>query len=389
VDRADAAQDILDKDRVTLGLIALAGQERELILAAFRDEILPPRLAERMLADADRLIEAVRSEGRSGYRAQARRALRPGRADPLAEALHNRLRWHRPLATLTAERFELLIARAQVLRLLGGFIEGRILRIHGRRVAGLLHDLLKRRIEDTGTALEGLRLQFPGYAEDLERRLIRRTVLREEQREYDSLTEDGLIGPELRASLMAGLAARRRDLARRPRLDLTLQKSDIVAAFPLFSDMSEADRKALAREMRTIYVAPGTVLLRRDEMPRQVWFIASGAVEAATAGGRALSGQRLLLGRGEMFGQLSILTRRSRRAQITAITHCTLLTLDEVRFLDLLGRSPSLAAAVQANARARGVVLEPAATRPPQDSRVRSRWLGRLRDGLRRRTGGR
>jgi monovalent cation:H+ antiporter, CPA1 family len=40
-------------------------------------------------------------------------------------------------------------------------------------VADLLHELLDRRMEETEQELEGLRLQFPGYAEQLERRLIR------------------------------------------------------------------------------------------------------------------------------------------------------------------------------------------------------------------------
>ena len=61
-----------------------------------------------------------------------------------------------------------------ILRDLDGFVRGRIRRIHGRRVAELLDDLLARRSEAVETALEGLRLQYPGYAEKLERRFIRR-----------------------------------------------------------------------------------------------------------------------------------------------------------------------------------------------------------------------
>ena len=55
--------------------------------------------------------------------------------------------------------------------------------------------------QEVGQALEGLRLQFPGYAEDLERRLIRQMVLSQEEREYAALVDDGLIGPELRHAL--------------------------------------------------------------------------------------------------------------------------------------------------------------------------------------------
>ena len=45
------------------------------------------------------------------------------------------------------------------------------------------------------------------------------------------------------------------------------------------------------------------------------------------------------LGRGEMFGQMAILTARARRAEVRAIAPSTLLVLDEARFRRLLGRS--------------------------------------------------
>ena len=63
--------------------------------------------------------------------------------------------------------------------------------------------------ESVETALEGLRLQYPGYAEKLERRFIRRTALRLEEREYMMMREDGLIGAEVHTALMQELAARR------------------------------------------------------------------------------------------------------------------------------------------------------------------------------------
>ena len=75
--------------------------------------------------------------------------------------------------------------------------------------AQLLHDLLARRIEGIETALEGLRLQYPGYAEELERRFIRRTALRLEEREYTLMREDGLFGAEVYTALMQELATRR------------------------------------------------------------------------------------------------------------------------------------------------------------------------------------
>ena len=80
VERADAEDNtlILDRDRITLGLIALAAYEREVILARFRERAISGRLSEQMLFDVDRLIEGARTGGRTGYQRAARRGLRYG-----------------------------------------------------------------------------------------------------------------------------------------------------------------------------------------------------------------------------------------------------------------------------------------------------------------------
>ncbi|MEY8841200.1 cyclic nucleotide-binding domain-containing protein, partial [Cribrihabitans sp. XS_ASV171] len=229
------------------------------------------------------------------------------------------------------------------------FIDNRIRRIHGRRLADLLHELLSRRIDMVETALEGLRLQYPGYAEKLQRRFIRRTALRLEEREYAAMRDDGLIGAEVYTKLMEELSARRAAAEERPHLDIALQRIELVRLFPLFSDLDDARLKRLSRALRTRYVNAGDVILRKDGQARSVFFIATGAVELETAG------QTWRLGRGEMFGQMAILMRRRPRTEVRAITPTTLLTLDEARFRRLLARSRALRDAVRASAEKRGI----------------------------------
>jgi len=351
VERAERADEIPDRDRITLGLIALAGRERDAILDAFRDQLISARLAEQMLSDADRLIERTRAGGRSEYRAAGRLSLVQGRIYGTAIWMHNRLRISAPLARMTGDRFEIVLNQKLILRDLHGYIDSKIRRIHGRRVADLLHESLKRREEEAQSALDGLRLQYPGYAEEIERRFLRRTSLRLEEREYDVLFADGLIGRELHETLKQEIAKRRRRAEIRPPLDLAIQKFELVRQFPLFAEMDEDTRRRLARSLRARYVQPGEVLLRKTQTPREVFFIASGAVEAETAG------QKHKLGRGEMFGQLALLSRQTRRTHVTAITHSTLLVLDEQRFRRLIARNPQLREAVRSSAERRGLPL--------------------------------
>ena len=352
MERAEAADDIPDKDRITLGLVALAGQERDMILDAFREQLISAGLAERMLSDAERVIERTRAGGRDGYRAAGRLSLAQGRGYGFATLLHNRLRLSGPLERMTADRFEIVLTQRLILRDLHGYIDTKIRRIHGRRVTDLLHELLKRREEEAQTALAGLRLQYPGYAEEVERRFLRRTSLRLEEREYDVLFADGLIGQEVHVTLKRELSDKRRQAETRPPLDLAVQKSELVRQFPLFSDMDDESLRQLSAALRTRYVQPGDIVMRKGDVAREVCFIASGAV------GFDIAGSKIRLGRGEMFGQLSMLSRRLRKSQAVAITHSTLLVLDEVRFRKLLRRNATLRDAVRESAARRG--LDPA-----------------------------
>ena len=352
VKAAEARFGILDRDRITLGLIAMAGHERDVILARVRELTISARMAEQILSEADRLIESARSNGRNGYQRAARHSVVYGRAFQAAVFLHGRIGISQPLARMTADRFEFLLAQKLILRDLGSFLDRRIRRIHGRRVADLLHELLDRRIEMVGTALEGLRLQYPGYAEELERRFIRRTTLRLEEREYAAMREDGLMDAEVYTKLVQDVVARRRAVEARPQLDIVLQRTELVRNFPLFTNLGDTEVKRLSRALRTRHVNAGETLIRGQNADRSVFFIASGAVELES-GGRTWR-----LGRGEMFGQMTILTLKSRPAEVRVIAPSTLLVLDEKRFRRLLGRSQALKDAVRRSAERRGIEME-------------------------------
>ncbi len=352
VKAAEDASEILERDRVTLGLLALAGAERELILERIRDRLISSRRSEQALADADRMIEATRTHGRHGYRRAARASTAYSRGFFAAVFLHRRLRISSPLAHRTANRFERLLLQRLILQDLEGFTGSRIRRIHGRRVAEILTELLERRKEAVDSAMEGLRLQYPGYAEKLERRFIRRTALRLEEREYEAMREDGLIGAELHQSLLRDLARRRAEAEKRPPLDMAVQRSEVVRQFPLFKDMDPKALRRLERALVTRYANAGEVIVPRDGRTGGVYFIASGAVELRAAG------QTWRLGRGEMFGHLALLLRTARRTEVTAIAPSTFLLLDERVYLRLVAEHPSIQNAARDSALRRGIAPE-------------------------------
>ena len=353
VKSAESSQDILERDRITLGLLSVAGAERDIVLRHMRDRSLSTRLAENAIVDIDRLIEATRLDGRTGYMRAALRTVTYGFQFRLAAILNDWFGVQRPLAKMTAHRFEILLAQRLVLRDVCEFIEQRIPRIHGRRVADILRELVDRRIGIVETALEGLQLQYPGYVEELQKRFIRRTALRLEEREYNAMLDDGLIGTEPHSILSQAVINARKDAEARPSLDIALKRIELVQKLPIFADVDETNLRQLARSLRTRYADAGEVIIKKDEPARSVYFITSGAVEFQMAG------QSWRLGRGEIFGQAGLLQRKPHRPTVRAIAPTALLVLDEARFRKLMERSKTFRDSVQESAKARGVDLGP------------------------------
>ncbi len=347
VRQADESEAILDRDRITLGLVTLAGRERDLILERFRERLISPAIVDRMLSDASRLIDRTRTGGRTEYNRASNGALAFSNGFRFAQVLQRRLGINAPLQGLIADRFELLINTRIIVTELHPFTDRRILRIFGRRVSDLIHEILTRRQEQVVQALDALRLQYPGYAEQLERRFLRKTALRREELEYELLYSDRLIGPELYRSLRRGLDEAREIADQRPPLDMALHTRELIRQSPLFQGMGDAAVGALAEALAPIFAAPGDVLIHRGDRADAVFFIASGAVELET-GGRI---ERL--GRGDIFGELAVLGRRPRRSQAKSISYATLVCLDERRFLALMETSPLLRDHVEAKLRSR------------------------------------
>ena len=79
--------------------------------------------------------------------------------------------------------------------------------------------------------------------------------------------------------------------------------------------------------------------------------------------------ESVILGPGEFFGEVALLTGGPRNATIVAARQCTLLILDIVDFRELLGRQPELAR----------IIHEEAERRPGEAARSSGRGSRRRR----------
>lgn len=332
-------QALLDRERLALGLIALAARERELVLDHHENRTLSQSVVERLLRATERLGEATRLEGRLGYVRAARHLLKFDRAFRTAHAAHRYLRIERPLNKRLAERFETLLVLRLVLADLRGYISTRLTPLLGKRIGEILHEILQGRLAATTKALDALRLQYPDYADALERQFLRHMARRHEVSHFDALRDEGLLTPEVHDSLrraVVGGGATAGAEEKPPRLDLGLNTRDLIDQFPLFSGLPRGDLDKVCRLMRTQFAVPGQKIVRQGERGHGVYFISSGAAEVV------LPGRSVRLGRGDFFGEMALLTGQRRMADIVALTYCQLLVLDNADFQKFLDANPDI-----------------------------------------------
>jgi monovalent cation:H+ antiporter, CPA1 family len=328
--------EIADRDRITLGLVTLANRERELLLQHFRNRAVSRRIVEHLLTTVERLSEGARTAGRTGYNRAARRAVAFGPRFRLAHALHRLAGMERLLVNQLADRFELLMVSRIVLEALARSVRSRMAALLGARVADILGEIVAQRLQATTAALDALRLQYPAYAEALQRRFLREAGLRLESAQYQALLEEGLIGRELYNELQREVAAGRAAAAARPHLDLGLDTRELVRQYPLFETLGPADFDKIRRLLRPRFALPGERLIRRGERGDEMYFISSGAVEVA------LEKNRVRLGRGDFVGELALLGDRRRRTDVTALGYCQLLVLRRDDLESLLAMDPAI-----------------------------------------------
>lgn len=327
---------IADKDRITLGLLALTHQEGQMILDHFRGRTVSMRIIETLLTNVNRLSEAARLQGRSGYSRSARSALEHSFSFRVARFVQHSLHSERWLAAELADRFEILLVTRRLLDELIAFTKTNISALLGARVCEILCDILIQRRVLTTKSLDALRLQYPEYTVKLEQGFLRKIGLRFEEKEYSTLFEQGLIGPELYKNLQKEIQRARTKADKRPSLDLGLQKRDVVMQSPLFSGLSTDDIAHIARVLKPRFVVPGERILRKGQRPDAVFFISSGAVEMM------VQGNKIRLGRGDFFGETALLTNSPQEADAIAIGYSHLQLLYASDFQALLKKHPGL-----------------------------------------------
>ncbi len=333
IDRLIAAEPELSAaERVDVGLLILVSREEELYLEHFREGIISRAIVEALTERVGWLHDGLKAQGIAGYEAEVRRAIGFSRRMLWALRLQRRLGLRGPLAKRLAARFEGLLINRMVLLELDAFTRRRLKPMLGAGTCATLTEVLARRLKLVEQALASLRLRYPNHAPVLQHQYLGRAALRREEAEYRLMRAESLISAEVLADLKRDLERRWRALDRAPDLDLGLDLPDLIARVPLFAGLGEERLAEIAHLLRMRLALPDEVLLRRGDRGGAMYFIASGSVEVVVPGYPG----PVQLGAGDFFGEISLLTREPRTADVKASCYCHLLELSEPDFRHLI-----------------------------------------------------
>jgi CPA1 family monovalent cation:H+ antiporter len=335
---ADLALDL--DERLTVGLVTLCTQERDLYLEQFEQQTLSRRMVARLTARADRLIDAVRDRGAAGYQQTVRSFALPDRAFRLALWLQRRFRVDRLLTERLADRFEIIMVQQDVLAELALFNVHSISDLLGADTEQRLAEVIGDRQKLVAQALHALELQYPGYAESIRDRQLERAAIRLEAAEYSRRLRESTIGREVYVDLRRRLARRREAIADRPPLDLGFELQAMIARVPLFAGLDKAALDELGRRLTALVALPDEKIITTGSRPDAMYFIAAGAATVVR------DGTRTALHEGDFFGEIGLLDHKPRNADVVSDGYTHLLMLSRRDFDRLLGRRPELRTAI-------------------------------------------
>lgn len=112
---------------------------------------------------------------------------------------------------------------------------------------------------------------------------------------------------------------------------------------PLFSGLSDEDRRALADRLERHDVHRGDVIFHEGDVGDRVFLILTGKIKISRAATDGRENLLAVLGPGDLFGELSLFDPGPRTGTASALTDTTVASLDHAALRPWLGRRPEAA----------------------------------------------
>jgi CRP/FNR family cyclic AMP-dependent transcriptional regulator len=121
------------------------------------------------------------------------------------------------------------------------------------------------------------------------------------------------------------------------------RKRELLARVPLFSGFAPRELDALVPAARAVTVAARDEVFHKGDAGSQLYVVIDGRLKALTTSPEGDDVVFNVMGPGEVFGEMALLSESPRSATVRAIERCDLLVLDRRDFLAFLNRHPDVA----------------------------------------------
>jgi small-conductance mechanosensitive channel/CRP-like cAMP-binding protein len=172
--------------------------------------------------------------------------------------------------------------------------------------------------------------------------LVRRLALDEVQEAiWYALRRAGIDMPYPQTTL--SFRERAAEADERRRKEHQAEAEDLFGRVDFVQAMSDEARHVLTERAKFVEYGPGQAIVRQGEQGETLYLVARGevAVQVAVESGPPKEVARL--GRGALFGEMSVLTGDPRTATVLAVSDAALLQVDREVFERILSREPELA----------------------------------------------
>lgn len=115
--------------------------------------------------------------------------------------------------------------------------------------------------------------------------------------------------------------------------------ADTLGACAFFAPLAAEGRAALLAVARPVQYASGEAIVRQGDAARSLFVVAGGEASVTLAGTK---GEVARLRKGDVFGEMSLLTGEPRTATVTAATDCDLIEIDADGFRTVVMPNPSV-----------------------------------------------
>jgi monovalent cation:H+ antiporter, CPA1 family len=346
--QTDAGGGKLSRDDLVLaGLIVVANRETELSLEYLQRGLVGRRVAERLRADAGRVLDGVRQSGNVGYLSASLGNQKLTRRFKTALWLQRNFGWSGPLAEEIANRFELFLVKQLMLRELLGFVDAKVAQLIGQHATFTVKEALEGRVQAISGAIAALDLQYPDFTKAMRTRYLERLAIGLEEAEYRGQHDQSLISTEVFESLEEDRAARRQVASSRPPLDLGLKLTEMLGKVPIFASLKEDQIARLAQMLTPELFTPGERIIRAGDQGDKMYFIASGTVDVLVVP------DPVRLKTGDFFGEMALLNDKPRNADVVSAGYTNMLVLKRRDFDALLKAHTGLREKIEEIARKR------------------------------------